>query len=494
MGLKPVIGNGRRKKGAVLGTAFFLSMMLGAFELRADTLENDSGILFRRRELKQNQTEQRPVIKKIKSRASVRKKRKPAQGVSPTALPSKKEEVNEVLIEQQSDMKQELKEIEKELLQFPKKDRIRMGGDFDFTYEDNVGRLPVHHDEGETIFKLSPFAQLDLSGQRTELRLEYRTRHTYNVKRSEIPGNDSFIQEGTVRVGRKILPHTLFSLNERLGRTSTRTAGHDNKKIQWDQSHRAALNYEMSKKFSISLDGSHSRTDFPNESFDENYTRSWTLNPGLFFQMTPKTRLSGNYALTYSRAQTKTSDNTKHEFRVGYFGQLTTKSSASLDVSLSHQVPDSADASRSNQIVWSGGYIWQATPKTSFRLLYSTTLSRATTDSLDTDGPLMFTKTRTDTHSDSLSFSTRWRIHRKITTDFSFDGAHSRNKTNVVEGDSATTKTRQWTLPFQVGLDVELVRWVRLRFTYTFRYRLGDERKTDEFRAHTFFGSANIAV
>lgn len=387
----------------------------------------------------------------------------------------------------------ELLHLKKELLQFPKKKRLRFGGDFDMTYDTNANRLPVHHEEGDTFFNMNPFIQLELGGAKTKLGVEYRTPFLYNVKRSVNPGTDSRTQELTVRSSRKILPRTLFSLNERLSRLSISQQSKDNRKVRWDQSHRASLNYELSKKFSISVDGSHARTDFPNEDYDQDYTRTFTLNPSIFFQITPKTKLSGNYGYTYSRSQAKSSDSRTHEFRLGYTGKITGKSSLSTDVALSHQSPDSAAAATTNSIVYSLGYIWQATHKTSLRLLYSSSYTFSMTDAIATSGHFEFTKTRTYSVSDSLSLSTRLRVNPKLSTELSCDLSHSRSKSYVSEGEPDVTKSRTWTFPFQVALDYQLMRWCRLRFAYTFRHRLGDERKTDENRAHTWFLASNLS-
>ncbi len=386
------------------------------------------------------------------------------------------------------DVRKEVETLQKELLLTPKRRRIRLGGDFDMTYDTNADReaLGADREEGDSFFHLNPIVQFDLSGKRTDLRTELHAGHTYSVKRPEI---DTSNIEGTVRFGRKFNRLT-FSLNDRLNRDAIRVQGMDDKRIRWDTSHRSSLNYELGKKFSFNLENDYSRQDFPHENFDQDSTYTFRLDPNFFYQVTPKTRLSAGYRWGFSRIRQKTTDNATHEFRVGYFGKLTPKSSISGDIGVNIQTPEAAEATRSRQLQWNVGYIWQATPKTSLRVLYSNSIQRSIVDALGTAGTNELIKTTTHTLSDTLSVSFRFRMNRKISTQFSFDGSHSKIRTST--DDDPLARTRTFTFPFQVAIDYDLAKWIRLRFTYTFRYQLGNEA-LDDHRAHTWFVGSNLS-
>ena len=388
-------------------------------------------------------------------------------------------------IREPQEVQKELESLQKELLAFPKKRRIRLGGDFDMTFDTNADRKPAggKEEEDDTFFHLNPIVQMDLSGKRTNLQTEVRVGHQYSAKRPQI---DTSNIEGTVRFGRKINRLTI-SLNDRLNRDAIRVEGRDNKRIRWDTSHHAALNYDLGRKFSINLENDYTRQDFPQDFFEDNSTYSFSLDPNVFYQITPKTRLSAGYNWTFNRIRQKTSDNTTHGFRVGYFGKITGKSSVSADVGINLQTPDSADSTTSRQLQSSLGYIWQISPKTSLRLLYSNAIQRAVADSVGTDELI---QTTTHTVSDTVSFSLRFRLHRKVSSQFSFDGSHSSSRAST--DDDPISRARTFTLPFQIAIDYDLAKWIRLRLTYTFRYQFGNEA-ADELRAHTWFVGTNLS-
>jgi len=380
----------------------------------------------------------------------------------------------------------ELKGYQKELLRFPQKDRFKFGQDTHYTYDTNISRLQIQREEGDSVFKINPFAQVNLSGQKTDLRFEYRWDRVYNAK---IPASDTFNQEGTVRFARKILPKTDLSLNSRLNRSSVRSAGNDNKKIGWDNAHRTTFNYEYNPKLNLNFETNYLRTDFPDEKFDETSNYSFYLDPNFSLKLTSKSKMTLGYRWNFTRIPTESSDATTHEFRTGYSGRLTPKSTVSADFVYSLEDPDSAQASRSDQVRSSLGYVWQATKKTSLRTLYSNSFKHSLSDSVS--GSNLLKKT-TRTASDTLSFSVRVKLHRKLSTEFSFNGSHSRTKTRETGADN--TRSRTFTFPFQLAFDIDLAKWFRLRLAYTYRHRIGNEHKTDQHRAHTWFVGCNVAV
>ena len=388
--------------------------------------------------------------------------------------------------EDRKQLKEELDQLKRELLRFPKRDRLSFGGDFDITQDSNVFRRVIRSEDSDTLFQMSPYAEFDLGGRQTDLRAEYRWNRQYNAKFSE--GRDTLTQEWILRSGRKIAKKTTLSLNNRLGRQSVRDVSiHDGRQIRWDNSHRASLNHKLNRKLTLNFEADYSRRDFPHENFDQDGDWQLQLDPNVFFQITPKTRLTAGYRLILAQNKTKTNDNTKHEFRVGYTGQITGKSSLSLDFAQTFHDPDSAVVANSDTTVSSAGYIWQATPKTSIRLFYSNTYAHSVSDSVSGSALLKLT---TRTSSDTLSTSVRFRLHRKINTEFSFDGSHSASRTQ--QTGAANTHSQTWTFPFQAAVDYQVLRWMRLRFAYTFRHQIGNER-SDENRSHTWFFGTNLA-
>ncbi len=401
------------------------------------------------------------------------------------ALEESKKTSNTTTPEQQEVLVTELKALQKELLQFPKKKRFHFTQDMQYTYDSNANRVKIHHEKGDSTFRVNPAAEVDLSGLKTDLRVEYRYNRIYNIKR---PENDSYNQETTLRFSRKILPKTTLALNDRLNRSSVRVAGKDNRKVGWDNAHRATLNYELNPKIKLNLESNYTRTDFPHKDYGRTSNLSYSLDPNVSLQVTRKTRFTGGYRWSFTKIPTKSINATTHEVRAGYSGQLTPKSSLSADVSLSRQNPDSAQVGISDTVNSSLGYVWQATPKTSIRALYSNSLSLAVSDSLSGVNLL---KSSTRSASDTWSLSVRVRLHRRVTGELSFNPSRSYSKTK--QTGAANTHTQTIAFPFQIAFDVNVTKWLKLRLTYTFRHQIGDEPKTDENRAHTWFAGCNTA-
>jgi hypothetical protein len=404
-------------------------------------------------------------------------------------LETKKMQAESLSDEQKKALEEERQRFGRALLEGPRKDRLLLGGDFDMTYDSNPLRLPIHHVEGDTLFRLRPFAQIDLSGKKSDVRLEVSVTREYHAKRSE--DDAGLTLEGRFRFGRKITKRTLLSLNDRLSMRSERIENPpmDDNSLSLENFHRQALNYAFSRKVSLNLESVYTRTDFQHEHFDQDQTISYRLEPSIFYQPTPKTRFSLGTVWGFDRVRTKTSDTNTVEVRFGYFGQLTPKSSVSADIAYGHQDPEAFEATKTDRIISTMGYVWQATRKTSIRLLYSHNYQTGTSD---LPGTSAFANTTTYDNSDTLSISLRFRPVRKISTELSFDGNHTRNLTHFNGTKSA--ERRLWLFPVQVAMDYQLARWVRLRLAYTYTYQVGDERKVDEFRAHTWFIGSNVNI
>ncbi len=404
------------------------------------------------------------------------------------ALEAGKENQDKVMVpEQQELLRQELKVLQKELLQFPKKDRFRLNQDTHYTYDSNPDRTRIHgHEKGDSTFKINPSAEVDLGGRKTDLRVEYRWDRIYNVKR---PGSDTFNQETTVRFNRKILPKTTLTLNDRLSRSSVRVVGRDNKKIGWDNAHRQTLSYDLNPKISLNLDSNFTRSYFPAEADDETGTLTYSLDPNVAFQLTRKTRFTAGYQWNFTQIPTESSDATTHTFRWGYSGRLTPKSTLSADFSLARANPDSAQVGKTSTVTSSLAYAWQVTPKTSLRALYSNSYAHAVSDSISGTS---LRKSTSKTASNTWTLSGQFRLNRRVTADLSFNPSHNHSRTKQTS--ALNTHTQTIVFPFQVGFDVNLTKWLKLRLTYTYRHQIGDEPKTDENRAHTWFVGMNTAI
>ena len=391
-------------------------------------------------------------------------------------------------IEEQKEEKVEVEKLEryrKELLRRPKKRRIHVSQDINMTYKTNRSGARIHYEKGNTGFQMNPSLQVDLGKRKTDIKLEYRWNRLYNNK---TPESDNFSQEASIRFARRILPKTNFSLNDRLTRSSVRVVGFDNKKISFDNSHRASLSYDFNRKLNLGFEGSYNETVFPNENWDEQGTLDFQWGPSLSFQWKPKTRLTWGYTQSTPRGHQESSDVTNHAFRWGYSQKVTPKSSVSTDFSWTIQDPVSAQASGSKKYSTSVSYLWQMTPKTGIRYLYSNSFSKTISDSIS-GGALL--KTVAVSTSDSWGASVRFRLHRRINAEFSFAPSHSHSNTR--QTGTAKTRSRTFTYPFQVSFDIELSKAMRVRLSYTYEHKIGDEMKTDENRNHTWFAGTTVA-
>ena len=378
---------------------------------------------------------------------------------------------------------EELKRYKSELLRRPKRKRLSIGYDTDATYMTNRSGAKIHYEKGNSGFHIIPSVSWDFSKRKTDMKLEYRWNRFYNNK---TPEADNFSQELSFRGSRKIFRKTTLSLNDRLTRNSVRVANFDNKKIDFNNSHRQSLSYEFNPKLSFNLETNHTSTAFVDENFDQDGSLDFQIDSNAAFQLTRKTRVTAGYQLSNPRSHAHTSDVTNHGLRFGYSGKITPKSSISADFSWTIQDPIKAQASNSKKYSSSVSYLWQMTPKTGLRLIYSNSYSYAISDSVSGRALL---KSVNYSSSNTWGMSVRFRAHRRINAEFSFNPSHADSKTK--QTGAANTKSRSFTFPIQVGLDIELWRGIRFRLTYTYRHKIGDEMKTDENRTHTWFAGTN---
>lgn len=473
-----MVGSRRRRWEAVWGTALFLTLIFGLRNVaRAGPAQSGAGA--GEEWTKAREAAMNAEVLKLEEGGGDSKRR-------PTSK-KQKEEPKDKQDKKQQEISEELKKYQRELLRFPKRDRLSFGGDFSMTYDNNLNRNVIRSEEGDTFFHLVPFVKLDLGSRKTDFVVEFQPSRDYYVKVPE--GKDFKKFEVTVRTGRKIGKKTTLSLNDRLTATIRRDAeiDDDGKKVQYDNAHRLSLNHTLNRKLSLNFGADYNQTYLPHENFDQDSNSSVQLDPNLFFNLTPKTRLSLGYRWSISRSRTEASDKTAHEVRWGYSGKITGKSSLQVDLSYALDDPDSAQAAKADRMTLSTAFLWQVTPKTSLRLLYSNSPSISISDSLSGSDLL---KSSTRSVSDSFSTSLRFRLNRMISTELSFDGAHSHSKTKKTGADN--TRSRTWVFPFQGSVDLTLTKWLRLRFSYTYRHQIGNE-ESNEFRAHTWFFGSNAA-
>jgi hypothetical protein len=411
-----------------------------------------------------------------------RKEMEEAEAIQKT-LKEKEKERAEAKGEEKEMIEEEVKLLKKQLLGLPKRDRFHIGLSGDYTYDSNIDRRVPRQEKGDSIFNLNGNIEMDLSGKKTDFRAEVSGGKQWNIKFSE---KDFWMMEERIRYRRKYLKKISHGVHSRVSRYNEKTIEIDNNRTRWDSNQQTSLNYLLTRKFSLNGDFSLSHRLFTQEVFDQDSSWQVTMSPSLFWHVTPKSRLSAGYTFGANRIRTKTGDTNSHEVHVGYFGKVTTKSSASVDIGYSHQSPRSEDTSTVNTLTAGAGYIWQATPKTQLTIQYIYSLQNSTSapPGGTADG---IVKDETYFYNDSITVSMNSRLTRKITSTLTANMSHTRTKS--FEGD--TGETRQFTFPFTVSLTYLINRWARLRLSYTFSFRTGDE-KPDTYRAHTLTAGLDL--
>ncbi len=391
-------------------------------------------------------------------------------------LKEKESEMDKVEGKEKETIKEELQKLKKELLNLPKRDRIHFGVSGDYTYDSNINRDTPGHAKGESILDLTQNTEFDLSGKKTDLRAETSWGRQWNIK---FPESDFWRMEERVRYRRKYLKKLSHSINSRVARTSERTIEIDNRRIRWDSNQQTSLNYLLTRKLSLNGDFSLTNRYFSQEQFDQDSSWQVTMSPSLFYNMTPKSRVSLGYSFGANRIRTKTGDANSHEVHGGYFGKLTNKSSVSADIGYSHQSPRSEDTSTVNTVTAGLGYIWQATPRTQIGLNYIYSLQNTTSDTVgDTDETV---KTDDYFYNNSLAVSINTRLTKKITQSFNQSFSFTNSKSSG--SGSGGSGGGQFTYPLSLGYSYLINRWMRARISYTFSFRTGDE-KQDSYIDH----------
>ncbi|MCB9800110.1 MAG: hypothetical protein H6757_05070 [Candidatus Omnitrophica bacterium] len=389
---------------------------------------------------------------------------------------------------QETITKEEIELLKRKLLGVQKKDLFEFGVDGDYSYTTNVNGAVPRKEKGDSQWNSTANTQINLSGKKTDIRFELRGTKNWNLKQSI---NDSWQVEERLRSRRRFFKKTNVSMNSRIARNNSKTLEIDNNRIRYDLSNQATINYAFTPKISLNADLSGQKTVFLQEAFDQDSTWQVSMAPSGFWNLTPKSRISFGYTFGASRGRVESGDTNTHNIRIGYFGQVTKKSSASLDFSVNKSLPQSTDGSTSTSINTGLGYTWQMTPKVQMTFQYTRGLTNTTSESQG-DPTDDATVTRTDTYAvnDNFSISFNHRLAQKISLSLTGGASHTRTVTLIDA--NKDSETRQFTFPFTFGATYVLTRWMRFNFRYNFSFRTGDE-KSDTSRVHTYSSSMSMS-
>lgn len=384
--------------------------------------------------------------------------------------------------------KAEIEELRKKLLNVQKKDRWRFGFDGNHSYNSNNNGATPQHEKGDSQFNATANTEFNFGGKKTDMGLEVRGTKNWNLIAST---NDTWQGEERLRSRRKFFKKTNVTANSRIARNSSKTLEIESNKIRWDANNQMSTNFAFSKKLSGNLDLATAKRVFLQEAFDQDSGWQANGNPSAFWNLTPKSRVSLGYGEGVSRNRLKAGNSDSQDFRVGYFGQVTRKSSASIDIGVSKQ--DSFKASsRSTSVTLGSGYIWQTTPKVQTSVQVTRGFSNTTSESVGGGSEDTAVVTKSDNYSvnDNFALSLNYRMASKIS--LSLSGGVSDSKTKGFTDGGLTSVTHVMTFPSSFGVNMSLTNWLTTSVTYSFSYKVGNE-KTDFSRVHTIASSMGIS-
>ncbi len=387
----------------------------------------------------------------------------------------------------------EIQNLKKQLLELPKRDRFRIEVFGQHLFDTNINRKPFQEEKSDSVFDAKGVVLFDLSGKKTDLRFEIDGGKQWNIA---YPEKDSKQMQEVLRYRRKYFTKIQHSAQSRIARTNNKTPEIDSEKIRWDSSQNTAFNYALSRRFSVNNDLSLTHRFFTQEAFDQDSSWEATWAPSVFWAVTPKSRFAGGYRIANNRIRTKTGNAVAHEIHGGYFGRITRKSSANIDLSFSHQSPRSRDTATVNTMTAGVGYLLQITPKTQGLLQYIYSVQNTTENVLDDTA--QFDAAATDEsvvgkndsrfYNNSISVGLNTRLNSKLT------GVLTVNPYYLVSQmakSSSDSDNHQWGLPVSISFTYVLRRWAILTTGYTYSVRLGDEH-TNRNRAHMWRNSLRL--
>ncbi len=418
------------------------------------------------------------------------------QGVSDDVrgeLKRKTKELKKLQGEEKDLINQEIEMLKRQLLELPKRDRFRIEGFGSYSFDTNANRQPLEEEKNDSLFNAKTAVLFDLSGKKTDLRLELNAGKSWSI---EYPEKDSKEFQEVVRYRRRYFKKINQSIQSRLMRHNSKTVEIDSEKIRYDSSQNSSINYAFNRRLSINNDTSLSHRQFPQEAFDNDSSWESTWAPSAFWSFTPKSRIALGYRIGNNRIRSKSGNAVAHEIHAGYFGRITRKSSASLDLAFSHQDPRSLDTDVVNTVTSRIGYILQLTPKTQALLQYiysvqNTTANSAQSGVIDAGATAETVVAKSDArfYNNSISLALNSRLNPKLTGTLAVTPFYmvSQQARQTEESDDA----RRWGLPVTVSLNYVLRRWLILTSAYTFAYVMGDEH-TDRYRSHQIVNSMRL--
>lgn len=416
-----------------------------------------------------------------------------------TATQLKKLEAEKKVVEKgkEASMDDEVEKLRMELLTLPKRKRFQGETFGSYKYNSNNIRAPLQRAKGDSVFDARGTGVIDLSGKKTEFKLVTEGGKHWNWIKSE---NDEVFIAQSLNYRRKYFKKIHHSVQYRVGRHNSKTPEINGDKIRWDFGMNNSYNYPMSSKFSTNSTWTANKRLFRQEAFDEDSAWETSFAPSLFWHFTPKSRINLGYTFGVNRIRSKAGDTNSHELHGGYFGRLTRKSSASLDLSYGRQTARSRESPNSNKITAGIGYLWQWTAKTQLTVQLMRSLQNSSVEltSGEVDGVNTTSKTDVYFTHDILSFSANSRLTRKLDAKLTFNISHFQNKTekrgsNENIRDLEDTETRQFTFPFEAGLTYRLHRSATLNVGYLFAYRQANE-KQEKYRMHEVNTSLRLTV
>ncbi len=395
--------------------------------------------------------------------------------------------------EEKQILNDEIENLKKQLLTLPKRDHIKMEFDGQQSYDTNINRSILFEEKNDSVFDVQSTALFDLSGKKTDLRFDVSGSKQWNI---EYPEKDTWGGGETLRFRRKYFRKITKALQSRIERQNSKTIEINSEKVRWGSTQTDVTNFSFSKKFSINSDTSLSHTYFPQEAFDQDSSWESSSAPSIFWQPSPKSRISAGYKIGQNRSRPKVGNAVAHEIHIGYFGKVTRKSSASIDLSAGYQSPREQSTAVVKTLNVGLGYIWQMTPKSQFTLQLvrgvqnSTSNAVGTTDAAATgDTPVVKTDSYSTNTSATISLNTKLNARLKATLNWNVSLSSSHTST---EGADPTDDGLQWGYPVSFTLTYFVKRWITFTSGYAYAYRLGNER-TDWSRAHTWKNQVHLS-
>ncbi len=390
----------------------------------------------------------------------------------------------------QGDMltKEQIAELRAKLLGIQKKDRFRFGLDGNYTYNSNNNGAVPRHEKPEHQFNTTGNTQINFSGKKTDLGLELRGSKNWNIYNAI---NDSWQGEERLRTRRKFFKRLNVSGNSRIARNASKTLEISSNKIRWDAANQMSINYAFSRKLSMNLDLSSQKRLFLQEAFDQDSGWQVGAAPSGFWNITPKSRFSFGYDYGANRNRLKAGNSDSRGLNLGYFGQVTRKSSASVNVALTRQYSFKA-ASRSTTMTLGSGYIWQTTAKVQTSIQVTRGFSNTTSESVTGDVSNTAVVTKSDNYAvnDNFSLSLNYRMAARAS--LSLTGGIANTQTYAYTNGGENGVTHIMTFPSSLGINMPLTKWLTTSVQYSFSYKVGNE-KTDTSRVHTLTSSISLS-